>query len=204
MIVWIQFLFQMILNNYIFDHEILICVYGSKWQGHRFVGSLYSEAGIDRGGDVFLIGANDALGLFVKSIVGKCGIYVKYLGPWIVMRSKQLPHLMLAPPTGGWMMARGLYVALATFHWEHTSGQIRVVLVHVGIFGFITIFTHRMKNKRPWSVQAGARLRADHLFALESTGSTVSCHILTNYVFQYLRFFKGSTVSWHIWLNTYF
>ena len=61
---------------------------------------------------------------------------------------KQLPHLMLAPPTGGWMMARGLYVALATFHWEHTSGQFRVVLVHVGIFGLITIFTHLMKNKQ--------------------------------------------------------
>ena len=62
----------------------------------------------------------------------------------------------------------------------------------------------RRKIHQPWSVQAGARLWADHLFALESTGSTVSCHILTNYVFQYLRFFKGSRVSWHIWLNMYF
>ena len=89
------------------------------------------------------------------------------------------------------------------------SGQIRVILVLVGILGFTTFFTHmaigwRRNSHQPWSVQAGARLRADHLFALESTGSTVSCHILTNYVFQYLRFFKGSRVSWHIWLNMYF
>ena len=28
--------------------------------------------------------------------------------------------------------------------------------------------------------------------------------LLTNYVFQYLRFFKGSTESWHIWQTMYF
>ena len=45
-------------------------------------GVLYSCDGIDTRGDVFLIGANDvSAAFFVKSLVGKCGIYVKS-GSW--------------------------------------------------------------------------------------------------------------------------
>ena len=41
-------------------------------------GVLYSCDGSATRGDVFLIGANDVRGaFFVKSLVGKCGIYVK-------------------------------------------------------------------------------------------------------------------------------
>ena len=37
---------------------------------------------------------------------------------------------------------------------------------------------------RPWPVQADARLGADHLFALESTGSTASRHSWQSMLFN--------------------
>ena len=109
----------------------------------------------------------------------------------------------------------GLYVAACRWEsWVYLMGrisyeQIRVILMRVGNFAFIPVFTHRMKNKQSSTKDLGPfrlvlRLWADHLFALESRGSTVSCHNLTNCVFQYLRFVIGSTAGWHIWQTMYF
>ena len=77
-----------------------------------------------------------------------------------------------------------LYVEI--FHWESCGRLAEHIPTNLGDLGaWHSVGSspsspseeeQTIINIRPWPVQADARLGADHLFALESTGSTASRH----------------------------
>ena len=116
---------------------------------------------------------------------------------------------------------RGMDDGTQAFMWVPASQRVmRVTLgTHLDKFGWFWCMLaflvhshlhHRMRNKQ-WSRKDLGPFRllvlvCEPIICLlwNLQEALLADTFLTNYVFQYLRFFVGSSASWHIWQTVYF